>query len=94
LETTYEGWANWETWNLNLWIDNEEPLYRAKQRFLRAGKLDAQSVRAFCEELFPNGTSDMRRDGRETVAEQWAKVDWNELATAYATEAIEAAKYR
>lgn len=24
----YSGWTNWETWNLKLWMDNEESLYR------------------------------------------------------------------
>jgi hypothetical protein len=91
---TYEGWKNWETWNVMLWLNNEEPLYRAKQAFLRRGKLDVPSVRRFCEETFPRGTSDMRSDHRETVAEQWAKVDWSELAEHFATEAIEDAKYR
>ncbi len=22
-EETYNGWTNWETWNLNLWLNNE-----------------------------------------------------------------------
>ena len=26
-DQTYSGWTNWETWNFNLWINNNEKLY-------------------------------------------------------------------
>ncbi len=30
--TRYNGWLNWETWNVALWIGNDETIYRhAKQ---------------------------------------------------------------
>ena len=27
-ETKYQGWTNWDTWNANLWLTNDEYSYR------------------------------------------------------------------
>ena len=33
---TYNGHKNWNHWNVSLWINNDEALYRAAQSWLRA----------------------------------------------------------
>ena len=33
METTYNGWANWETWNVALWLQNDETLYKLARRY-------------------------------------------------------------
>jgi len=27
-DNTYNGWSNWETWNVALWLDNDYDLYK------------------------------------------------------------------
>ena len=27
-DTSYNGWSNYETWNVNLWLSNDEPTYK------------------------------------------------------------------
>jgi hypothetical protein len=73
---TYEGWTNWHTWQVALWVNNDEPLYRT-MRSLRP--FTAQKARLFVERIMPGGTPDMEGDSRRTFP-PFLHVDWKEIA--------------
>lgn len=91
---SYNGWANYETWNVCLWIDNEESLYHEKMRVARrligSSSRDATLVESFVREVFPQGTPDMVSiREHEKKPSDLSMVDWEEIADAWQKEAEE-----
>lgn len=47
MTTTYNGWKNYETWNVALWIQNDEGFHSVAQ--------DAQEIGDFIDFVVTNG---------------------------------------
>jgi hypothetical protein len=77
----YNGWYNRATWNVALWIGNDEGLYRAAVRAAKAvrGRLTSLAAREICQELFPSGQTP---DGDKLADCHWPEIaaDLREMA--------------
>lgn len=73
----YNGWSNRATWNVSLWLNNDEGTYRELVRMRRRADDQeelAENIKSFCEEIWPEGKTpdgDLLRDA-----------DWEEIAAA------------
>lgn len=81
---TYNGYTNWATWNMELWMDNDELI--CKERLLWWKRIIAPSL-AFKAKLialkfFPIGTPDMQKS-------DLALINWEEIATHWEAESKE-----
>ncbi len=77
---TYNGWPNRATWNVMLWMDNEEGAYReyrAKvQRYQdKKRHFGGVAARAVCEACFGDKTPD-------GISFSSSKVRWSAIAAA------------
>jgi hypothetical protein len=90
-DTTYNGWTNYETWNVNLCLDNEEPMYRDIVRMTRRALVAnsseeatdelARDLRSYVTALFEEfgAFGDLRASDGDTIS----PVDWEEIAEAW-----------
>ncbi|AJT60839.1 hypothetical protein [Ralstonia phage phiITL-1] len=54
----YNGHKNWSQWNVSLWINNDEQLYRQAQQCLRASRTKDQAAAKFHEMLTAYGVTE------------------------------------
>lgn len=74
----YNGWTNRQTWNVHLWLSNDEPLYNkaiAAARPARTLKEAIAALKELCARVWPSG--------RTPDNDSLRGVDWAEVARAF-----------
>jgi len=82
--SSYNGWKNWQTWNVALWFANDEGLYDSLTCHWSGchepGSWTPETAKIHVEDYLPHGTPDM--DGKP----QYDAVDWEAIAEAWNEE--------
>lgn len=91
-DTKYNGWTNWETWNANLWIDND---WRMSESFaLQAGDLLSsyepdeaiERLSGRIEEYFRQQMPETNGFFDDVIGMAMREVNWREIAKHYIQE--------
>lgn len=73
MKEKYNGWFNRATWNVALWLGNDEGLYNAARQLARGikGRITARAAEEICRELFPSGKTP---DGDSLIDCHWPEI--------------------
>ena len=84
-DTTYNGWCNYETWLIKLWIDNDEPFYNTVQTVACGYAGDPHGLAKWLENWHDRTASDklggnMTGPIADLVSASLREVNWYEIA--------------
>lgn len=76
----YNGWRDYFTWAVHLWLSNDENTFRAALSVIRRSRDPEQALKAFVEEMSPlEGTASLYQD---CLGYALAKVDYGAIVKA------------
>lgn len=93
----YQGWANYATWAMARWIDNDRDLHDRRRALLaevnaNGGRLTSHRFADALEEWMGGSMPDLGPSvWSDILTHALAHVDWRELAMAWMDEAAEQA---
>ena len=70
----YNGWTNYETWNVHLWLTSDPGTYESARRIAQTG--DEEALSDWVEGDVPNEVTGMYPD---LVTHALARVNWREV---------------
>lgn len=79
MSNKYAGWTNWDTWNANLWLSNEESIYHT----MRAMVADIDIGKASDYLRLAMSGADLIDSIGNPDNIDYTSVNWSEIADAF-----------
>lgn len=72
----YNGWTNYETWDVRLWLNNDQGLYISARQ-----TESSEELKEFVKEFIFGESGDTISNGmaKDLLTHALQKVDWNEV---------------
>ena len=84
----YNGWSNWETWNANLWLTNDEGVYEMMQEVTANQIGGAVASRWEVAAAIEEAVGSCADEGIRLIGDDMSmwRIDWCEIADFWITD--------